>query len=173
MKLAPKSTLTLLAVLLGMALGLGMWSTPAHAWSKIVLAGPEVPFPLSDRIYLPWGLIDGTWEAMDKDMYAHYIFKVQSDCNGQKILRVMHIDPATGEVIAEGVGIADQSERIIRAIMRGNGYSYVLHMSAYRNTKSAKLPKTAMVLSVLPLGDEPNAETYYILRKLLNNPYQF
>lgn len=168
-----KSTLTLLAVLVGMALGMSTWPTTSYASSKIVLAGPEVPFPLSDRIYFPWSMIDGTWEAMDKDMYAHYIFKVQSDCNGQKILRVLHMDPATGEVVAEGFGIADQSERIVRAIMRANGYSYVLHMSAYRNTKSAKLPKTAMVLSVLPLSDEPMAETHYILRKLVNNPYQF
>jgi hypothetical protein len=92
---------------------------------------PDVPFPLSTAFI--FNNITGTWAASGPDFEAVFSFEVQQSCDSTKILRVLHVSPESGEVVAEGTGIAIDEQHTVRAGMLGVTGGYMLFINFYRD----------------------------------------
>jgi len=163
--------LKMLALAFAVCLGLGM--VPDQVWGGERPSGPEVPFPLSLQIPFPWGTIEGVWEAKSSGLNALFSFEVQNDCDNRKILKVFHLDPLSGMVLAEGMGIAIDDKRIVRAAMSSASLgSYMLFIRAFKDPKAMHGPKIATVLTVRPFSGSESDDDHVIVRKISNVPYR-
>jgi hypothetical protein len=135
--------------------------------SESLYGGPEVPFPLDAQLPFPWGTIAGTWEARGPGIDALFSFEVQADRNGRKILRVLHLEPATGKILAEGIGIGLDERNIVRAAMRGGCGAYMLYIGAFKNPKATQ-PKTVTVLTIRSFSGVEERDIQVIVRRVSN-----
>lgn len=130
--------------------------------------GPEVPFPLSAALPFPWGTIEGVWEAKGPAMNALFSFEVQNDCDKRKVLRVLQLDPATREVMAEGTAIGVDQQRIVRAAMRGYSESYMLFVGAFNNKRGGVIN----VLTMRAFAGSSESDFQVVVKKISQTPIQ-
>jgi hypothetical protein len=131
------------------------------------LTGPEVPFPLNTDLPFPWGTIEGVWEAKTNNVDAMFSFEVQTDANNRKILRVLHVDPVSHKILAEGTGISIDERRIVRAAMSGgDAGNYMLFIGAYKKAQGG----TFNVLTIRSFVSSGNRDVQVIVRKILQSP---
>jgi hypothetical protein len=139
--------------------------------------GPEVPFPLNITLPFPWGNIEGMWKVVSDGLEILFSFSVQTDTNGHQYLRVLQIDSATGTLVAEGVGIGVENDKLVRAAMtaKATKANYMLFIGSYKNTNSYVVGGQALrsitVVTVRPfsalMGDH---DVQVIVSKVTNAP---
>lgn len=141
--------------------------------------GPEVPFPLDATLPFPWGNIEGIWSVALDDCYSLFSFKVETDFKGKQYLHVLQIDHSTGTLLAEGVGLSVENDKLVRAAMtskvNGEG-SYMLFIGSYKNTSQVSIrgqtTKTITVLTVRPFSDLlGDKDVRVVVTKVSNTPY--
>jgi hypothetical protein len=142
------------------------------------LGGPEVPFPLSITLPFPWGNIEGMWKVVADNVEILFSFNVQTDLNGHQYLRVLQIDSASGKIIAEGVGIGVETDKLVRAAMTSKTAkpNYMLFIGSYKNSDQyvvgGQAPKTVTVLTVRPFTDlMGDKDIQAIVTKVSYNPF--
>lgn len=157
----------LIALAMGLLLACGL-SVPQVALAR----DPDVPFPLSAMLPFPWGTIEGMWETRDNGMNAIFSFEIRGCDTGQsrKILKVVHIDPYSGQIIAEGIGITVDDTRIVRAAMSGAQGNYMLMIGAYENKDASRGPKKVTVLTIRSFDPLSEDLTQVVVRKFSNIP---
>lgn len=141
--------------------------------SQVALArDPDVPFPLSAMLPFPWGTIEGMWEAQADGVDAVFSFEIRGCDTGQsrKILKVVHLDPQSGQILAEGIGITVDDSRIVRAAMSGAQGNYMLMIGAYENNNASLGPKKVTVLTIRPFDPVDEDLTQVVVRKFSNVP---
>lgn len=139
--------------------------------SVVVLRNPDVPFPLEAQLPFPWATIEGMWEAKVDGVSALFSFQIQSDIGNRKVLRVIQLDPATYQFVAEGTGISPDNKKMTAAMKTQVG-TYLLSIRAYKDPKSKIGPKVAMVLTVRPFTGTEEDEKHVLIRKIGHNPYR-
>lgn len=141
---------------------------------------PGVPFPMATILPFPWGNIEGIWRVEVQGAHLLFSFRVETDYQRKQYLRVIQIDHLTGQVLAEGVGISIENDRLVRAAMNAKGNaagSYMLFVGSYKNDEGKTLHgQTARIITVLTvrsfsdlLGDK---DVQVAITKLTNTPYQ-
>lgn len=139
--------------------------------------GPEVPFPLSITLPFPWGNIEGMWKVVADDVEIFFSFSVQTDLDGHQFLRVLQIDSKTHEILATGVGIGVETDKLVRAAMTSKVQAnYMLFIGSYKNTSQyvvgGEAPKSVTVLTVRPFTDLMGAKDLQaIVTKVSNEPF--
>lgn len=138
--------------------------------------GPEVPFPLSSSLPFPWSKIEGIWEGRVDGRKLLFSFDVHVDFEGRDLLQVAELDGATGDVVAQGIGIAGNEDNLVRAAMYGvySGNSYMLFIGSYRNpkiTSASKKPVT--VLTIREFGEmNGQSDEQLVVKKLSSVPFK-
>lgn len=133
---------------------------------------PGVPFPMSSSLPFPWDKIEGVWTAKGNGVDLIFNFKVQTDNEGSQFLSVEQIDAKTGELVAQGVGLSVENDKLVRAAMSGSfGGAYMLFIGSYRDPNQlvpSRSPKSVTVLTVRSfsniMGDEDEQFTVTKLR---------
>lgn len=141
--------------------------------------GPEVPFPMSITLPFPWGNIEGMWKVVTNDgTQILFSFSVETDKDGKQYLRVLQIDANTQAVLAEGVGIAIENDKLVRAAMQSkvSHSSYMLFVGSYKNQGQQALggivSKAITVLTVRPFTDLMGGQdVQVVVQKVSNAPY--
>jgi hypothetical protein len=139
--------------------------------------GPEVPFPLSITLPFPWGAIEGLWKVVSSEETTLFSFSVETDRDGRQFLRVLQLNATTGVVVAEGVGVSVEKDKLVRAAMtsKTNKVNYMLFIGSYKNTgeHASVLMKTLTVLTVRPftslMGDD---DVQVMVEKVSNSPIE-
>lgn len=140
----------------------------AGASSGIIVGGSDVPFPLDYPLPFPWDTITGVWKVEGRNLNMYFSFEVKADCDKGQILKVLQVNPNSGEIVAEGIGTkhvdaSDGSEEV-RAAMSSQFGAYMLHVGAYADTR--ELPyKHTNVLRIVPF-DNPEFTRAYVIRKV-------
>lgn len=137
--------------------------------------GPEVPFPLSITLPFPWGNIEGIWKVVSDDRETLFSFSIQTDRDGRQYLHVLQINASTGVVVAEGVGVSVENDKLVRAAMtsKTEKVNYMLFIGSYKNTgeHASVLMKSVTVLTVRPftslMGDQ---DVQVMVEKVSNSP---
>ncbi len=137
--------------------------------------GPEVPFPLSITLPFPWDAIEGIWKVVTDDHETLFSFSVQTDRDGKQYLHVLQMNATTGVVVAEGVGVGVEKDKLVRAAMtsKTNKVNYMLFIGSYKNTgaHASALMKAITVLTVRPftalMGDK---DVQVMVEKISNSP---
>ncbi len=113
---------------------------------------PGVPFPMSSSLPFPWDKIEGIWTAKGNGVDLIFSFEVQTDRDGVQFLSVEQIDAKTGELVAQGVGLSVENDKLVRAAMSGSfGGAYMLFIGSYKDPNSLapnRIPKSVTVLTV-------------------------
>ena len=126
---------------------------------------PDTPFPLDYPVKFPWNAIEGIWQVTNTNADYVFSFQVQSDCEGQQILKVYQLNPVTDEVVAEGIGYKNDDSFEVYAAMKGNNSdAYVLHIGAYKDTHSA-VQKRIVILRMMPFSGEHPESDYRIVKQ--------
>ncbi len=142
--------------------------------------GPEVPFPLDAILPFPWASIEGVWRVELNAVHLIFSFKVEKDLKGKQYLRVLQIDHTTNQLLAEGVGIGIENDKLVRAAMTSkvdNSGSYMLFIGSYKNTAhfvvAGQLTSTVTVLTVRSFSDLiGDKDVQVVVTKVSNTPYQ-
>jgi hypothetical protein len=152
------------------AFALALASMPTQAMAAEA-RNPDVPFPLALEMPFPWGAIEGIWEAQGNGVDALFSFEIlQSGPGDRKILKVVHLDPFTGQALAEGAGISFDSDKMVRAAMMGSAGTYMLFIRAFK-TKSVRGTKVATVLTIRSFNSANTEEdVHVIVRKISDDP---
>lgn len=139
--------------------------------------GPEVPFPLATTLPFPWGNIEGIWKIVTNEgTQISFSFTVQTDLDGHQYLSVAQIDTSTGQLVAEGVGISVETDKLVRAAMKAkNGAAYMLFIGSYKNTNQyvvgGQASKSVTVLTVRPFTDlTGDKDVQVIVQKVSDAP---
>ena len=138
--------------------------------------GPEVPFPLSITLPFPWGAIEGIWKVVSDENETLFSFSVQTDVDGRQYLQVLQIS-RTGVVLAEGVGVGVEKDKLVRAAMTSkvDKVNYMLFIGSYRNTgeHASVLMKSLTVLTVRPFTSLMGADDVQLMvEKVSNEPIE-
>ncbi len=134
------------------------------------LAGGDSVFPLDFPLPFPWDTIEGLWMVEgDNELNAYYSFELVKDCEGRQLLQVMQLDPASRQVVAEGVGYKMNSGLQVWVAMEGPAGTYMMRIGAYR-TKGLN-PKTVTGVRIFPFKS-PGNEQRYRIHKVEEQPMQ-
>lgn len=143
---------------------------------------PGVPFPMNITLPFPWGNIEGLWKVAIDKVDVVFSFKLQTDHDGHEYLEVLQINSANGTILAEGVGISIESDKLVRAAMKsiGTNSNYMLFIGSYKITQGAQATgRTAQskpavtVLTVRPFTDLMGSnDIQVIVSKISNAPFQ-
>lgn len=143
--------------------------------------GPEVPFPLSTTLPFPWGFIEGVWRVEVANTQLLFSFTLENDNESHQYLRVIQIDHASGDLLAEGVGLRIEGDKLVRVAMMSkvdNSGSYMLFIGSYKNDSKASAPrvqdvaKSLTVLTVRSFADLMGTkDVQVIVTKISNTPY--
>lgn len=177
-----KSTLAFL-VLSSFALFAGALTLPALAHQPVQsLAGDDdtLPWPWGSECPFPWSDIQGVWRAYAPDMdnggadhsfpFGYYEFKVKNEwTNGTKVIEVIKYNSA-GEIEGRGQGYSSPEQRIVRAIVLGEGKSRMLNhrviVRAYNRDSTLTCGgELVTVLTTRPVSDEEGSDRHYVLVK--------
>ena len=139
--------------------------------------GPEVPFPLSITLPFPWGAIEGLWKVVTDDQVTLFSFSVETDHDGRQYLHVLQLNATTGVVVAEGVGVSVERDKLVRAAMtsKTDKVNYMLFIGSYRNTgeHASVLMKSLTVLTVRPFTSLMGADDVQLMvEKVSNEPIE-
>ncbi len=138
-----------------------------HASDDIVVFdqyGHEVPFPKSALIPFPWEKIEGIWQATVDKMEGYFAFSIDRSST-QRALKVIYWNEARTQVIAEGIGYLSEDAKVIRAVMKGPEFNYLLSVGAY-SLKFSGISKTEMVTSLRPVRKTPATLSNFIIRRV-------
>jgi hypothetical protein len=142
------------------------------AYAAVQARDPDVPFPLALEMPFPWDSIEGVWEAHGNGVDALFSFEVlQNGPVDRKILKVVHIDPLSGQVVAEGGGVSFDNDKMVRAGMTGVSGTYMLFIRAFKNPKVTRGSNVATVLTVRAFtSSETESDVHVIIRKISSQP---
>jgi hypothetical protein len=133
---------------------------------------PGVPFPLSITLPFPWAAIEGLWKVTSSDKTMLFSFSVQTDVDGRQYLHVLQINGA-GEVVAEGVGVSVEKDKLVRAAMtsKTDNVNYMLFIGSYKNTgaHAAAVLKSVTVLTVRPFSSLTGAKDVQVMVEKVSN----
>lgn len=140
--------------------------------------GPEVPFPMSASLPFPWDKIEGLWNAKGEAVDLFFSFEVQIDRDGRQILNVTQLN-ANGVIVAQGVGLAIENDKLVRAAMTmtDKSGSYMLFIGSYQDPKTAEAPrartprKTVTVLTVRSFAEADGSDIQFTVSKVSKYPY--
>jgi hypothetical protein len=138
--------------------------------------GPEVPFPMSTTLPFPWDKIEGIWNAKGQGIDLFFSFRVQTDRDGRQFLAVEQLDAKTGELVAQGVGLSVENDKLVRAAMSGSfGGAYMLFIGSYKDPKSLapnRIPRSVTVLTVRSFSNMVGQDDQqFTVSKVSNLPY--
>lgn len=149
------------------------------AFSGIVNADPDRPSPLKGVMMpFPWENISGVWDINDVGLGSIFSFEVKTTADGNKVLEVLQVDEKTGEVVAQGAGVAVPGDKnTVSIMMAGEGAEpYMLYVRHVREKRYSR--KKFTVLTIKTLGD-PDAPTpiatkehNYKLKRVSEAPFQ-
>ncbi len=149
------------------------------AFSGIVNADPDRPSPLKGVMMpFPWENISGVWDINNPGLGSIYSFEVKTTVDGHKVLEVLQVAEKTGEVIAQGAGVAVPGDKnTVSVMMAGEGAEpYMLYVRHIREKRYSR--KKFTVLTIKTLGD-PDAPTpiatkehNYKLNRVSEAPFQ-
>ena len=149
------------------------------AFSGIVNADPDRPSPLKGVMMpFPWENISGVWDINDPGLGLIYSFEVKTTADGNKVLEVLQVKEKTGEVIAQGAGVAVPGDKnTVSVMMAGEDADpYMLYVRHIREKRYSR--KKFTVLTIKTLGD-PAAPTpiatkeyNYKLNRVSEAPFQ-
>lgn len=108
--------------------------------------GPEVPFPLSEQIAVPWKVIEGLWVAEDETLATVYRIEAGPVCQETRVIHIHEVDPSTGRTIASAAGVLRESQMLIQSEMTGR-YSegsqrYLAVLRAFQDGDQSRLVLT-------------------------------
>ncbi len=128
--------------------------------------GHEVPFPKSALIPFPWEKIEGFWEATIDEMEGVFGFTIDTS-DARRSLKVIYMNQARTQVLAQGVGYLSEDQKVIRAVIKGQKFNYVLSVGAYTINRNGFF-KTEMVTSLAPVHKVVNTSplSNFIIRKV-------
>lgn len=128
----------------------------------------EVDFPWGKEVSFPWKEIEGTWNY--EKLNGKFEFIVVSDEeSGNKVVRVSEYD-YDNHLKAQGVGIADEDMKIVRAVMQsGDGAYLLLIRAAVVKAEECSTGKLMVVITVRSMN--PSSQTrdrHYVINKETN-----
>ena len=132
--------------------------------------GPEVVFPLKAQMPFPWNSIEGTWLAQSGNFNALYSFKIQSNAQHSRILTVVHLDPGSHRVLAQGIGLTGDDPRVVRAGMVSQGGTYWLMIRAFQDGRPGHANEVVTLLTIRPYNAANEDELHVVLKKVSDSP---
>jgi hypothetical protein len=132
--------------------------------------GPEVVFPLKAQMPFPWNSIEGTWLAQSGNFNAIYSFKIQSNAQHSRILTVLHLDPGSHRVLAQGIGLTGDDPRVVRAGMVSQGGTYWLMIRAFQDGRPGHANEVVTLLTIRPYDAASEDELHVVLKKVSDSP---
>lgn len=115
-----------------------------------------VPIPWGAELPFPWTIVSGIWMAKYGNFESFFDFKVikeKQNSAGIKQVEVHQIDSSTCQVIAKGMGYAQN--RVVRAQMISEvGSVYRISLRAFRETALPSMEpinSQVVVLSIYPI----------------------
>ena len=127
--------------------------------------GPEVPFPLSEQIAVPWKVIEGLWVAEDESLQTVYRIEAGPICQEKRAVHIHELDPSTGRTIASAVGILRESQMLIQSEMTGRDSEgvqrYQVLLRAFQDGDQSRL-----VLTIRSLETPARDFRHLVLRRV-------
>ncbi len=144
--------------------------------------GGDTPFPWGSEIQVNWETLNGVWYIEGDRGRSYFSIEVETlmDASGVPgslvhTIQVTQYDPNTHHVLASGVGVAVEYQRIGALFMQTpNASRYVLVMRAYEGA-TGKPDDTVPVLTMRAL-DTANAQGFsfhFVMKRLSYEPIYF
>jgi len=147
---------------------------PIFLYGQRLFFGGEVPLPMGKMIVFPWENMSGTWMIQNEATNVFFSFQVQRAVGGGRLLRVTQLDRNTRTILAQGVGIADQEGKVVRAVMKGLAGNFMVFVRVFRDDDPRLTrPRQVTVISIRGFngeGEPAGNESHFILRKVSANP---
>ena len=126
---------------------------------------PVGPFPLSAIVPFPWATIEGIWTMTLPDGTRRYFsFEVRSACDGRRFVQVLGFDQQTYRVNAEGIGLGQTNDTMVRAVMTSATSQYMVFIRQFK-MPAGKLSKLSTVVTVRPFNGDETDDIHMIARK--------
>ncbi len=157
--------------------GLSTSSLPSFATTLPLIGGsgsstalrstdPVGPFPLSAIVPFPWTTIEGIWTMMLPDGTRRYFsFEVRSSCDGRRFVQVLGFDQQTYRVTAEGVGLGQTNDTMVRAVMTSATSQYMVFIRQFKMPAGKATGKLSTVVTVRPFNGDETDDIHMIARK--------
>lgn len=127
---------------------------------------PVGPFPLSAIVPFPWASIEGIWTMMLPDGTRRYFsFEVRSSCDGRRFVQVLGFDQQTYRVTAEGVGLGQTNDTMVRAVMTSTTSQYMVFIRQFKMPAGKATGKLSTVVTVRPFNGDETDDIHMIARK--------
>ena len=153
----------------------------AFGMSAMASAGPgdfaqddPLPWPWGTECPFPWTTIDGYWEVADEEVVFDY-FEFETTSvreSGTRVFQIRHYN-RTGEMIAEGRGVSQKGQRIVRAALTTRGqkkpierYWAIVRTYVENETFSCEDRRLVTVLTLRPIGKPSSKDVHYLIEKV-------
>lgn len=127
---------------------------------------PVGPFPLSAIVPFPWTTIEGIWTMMLPDGTRRYFsFEVRSSCDGRRFVQVLGFDQQTYRVTAEGVGLGQTNDTMVRAVMTSATSQYMVYIRQFKMPVGKATGKVSTVVTIRPFNGDETDDVHMVARK--------
>lgn len=123
----------------------------------------------------PWENIGGVWDINDPALGSIFSFEVKITADGNKVLEVLQVDEKTGDIIAQGAGVAIPGDKnTVSVMMAGEGQEpYMLYVRHVREKRYSRKKFTVLTIKGLTSGSNAaKKEHNYKLQRVSPAPFR-